>query len=207
MTTSIPASFPGMGEKKTEAQMAVNEIVSKTLHLRETDGYRDWRVWEYKSINMHRGVLHWWPRQPVACCAEITSAIRQRVGGHYRTSWWRGFAFGAIVEVSEFPHDVASIESCIDTRANSKGTWQWMVLVCPVATTAIGVHTWIEGYLAPTYRALLDHYQNLGYRTGGFMKDKDRLMQFLEATGRISPSGLLGLKDGRNFKSWEPKDG
>ena len=179
----------------------MDDILNEKLHLREADGGSQWRLWEYKSINMHRGVLHWRPAQPVASCANLTSAVRQQVTVSYKRSWWRGFAFGALVEVPELPQDVALIESCIDTRANSKGTWQWMVLVCPPATTAIGVHTWIEGYLAPTYRALLAHYQSLDYCIGDFKKEKDRLLQFLTAVGR-----LRGLRF-REFQPWEPKDG
>ena len=173
----------------------VDGILEKRLRLRDAPGHGEWRLWEYKSFNMHRGVLHWQPVGDPLSCGELAQAIRQRVKDTYRVSWWRGMAFGALVEVRDLPEDVTSIDASIDTRSNSQGTWQWLALVCREAKVAIGVHTWTEGYLTPAYRELLAHYESSGYRTGSFKKEKDRLIQFLTAAAKLK---------GFRFREFEP---
>ena len=39
--------------------MTIDAILNEKLRLREPAAVGDWRLWEYKSFNMHRGVLHW----------------------------------------------------------------------------------------------------------------------------------------------------
>ena len=174
--------------------MAIDTILNEKLRLR-SDSSEEWLLWEYKTLNMHRGVLHWAPAQPNIEWSELADCIRKKVNASFKQSWWRGFALGAVVEVIENPMDVGFVESCVDTRANSKGTWQWLILVCPAEKTAIGMHTWVEGYLSSSYRAILADYESKGYFTGSFKKEKDKLMKFLATVAQ-----LKGVK----FPEFEP---
>ncbi len=159
--------------------MSVDDILQTKLRLRESGPDHAWRVWEHKTLNLHRGVLHWRPVGESPTFERISRSIRVRVASTYRISWWRGFAFGALVETPTIPKDVEALKSVIDVRDNPKGTWQWTFLVCPPARTTVGVHTWIEGYLSPVYRGLIDLYRAQGYEVGSVRKEKDGLMNFL----------------------------
>ena len=173
--------------------MNVEEVLQTKLLMRESST-ADCQVWEHKTLNIHRGVLklRFTDRQSLS---GMSDTVRERVRESFGVSWWRGFGFGAVVESPNIPDDVATIASCIHTRANSRGTWQWIILACGTAETAIGVHTWAEGYLTPVFLRLLGHYESLGYQVGGFKKEKDQLMRFLTAAARLK---------GFSFKEFNP---
>jgi hypothetical protein len=54
----------------------------------------------------------------------------------------------------------------VDVRENEKGTPQRVILVASHARVALGVHTWIEGYLGPVYRDTLQALAKAGYPYG-----------------------------------------
>ena len=171
--------------------MSIDNILQEKLRLREDCSDLAWRLWERKSLNLHRGVLHWQPRQNCLSCAGLASAVREQVAANYRISWWRGFAFGVVVEVPEMPDDILTLGDFIDVRNKSAGTWQWTILVCHQPRTVIGVHTWLGGFLTATHQGILEQYQGLDFATGSFKKEKDRLMNFLinVSTFPLPPSG------------------
>ncbi len=168
--------------------MSVEEMFQTMLRLREPVAGPEWQIWEHKTFNIHRGVLRWRPQDPLTF-GKMSQAVLEQVKTSFRVSWWRGFGFGVLIEVPALPEDLAAIDATIGTRANSKGTWQWTVLACPTLETAVGVHTWAEGYLAPLYRALIGHFESLRFEVGSFKKDKGALLQFLTGVAR-----LKGLK-------------
>jgi hypothetical protein len=165
--------------------MTVADVLQNRLRLRDdaTDG--EWQVWEHKTLNTHRGVLYWSPPESGLSYAEMAFRIRERVRTNYRVAWWRGFGFGVVIESKAIPPDISAIESHVDARASGRGTWQWTVLACKVSETAVGVHTWTEGFLSPVYRQLLARCESEGWAVGSFKKEKDRLMQFLTAAARL----------------------
>jgi hypothetical protein len=163
--------------------MSVEEVLQSKLCIRESS-IEECQVWEHKTFNTHRGVLHLRFTESQSLF-QMSETVTQRVSELFRVSWWRGFGFGAVLESPNIPEDVATIDSYIHTRAKSKATWQWIILTCPTAETAIGVHTWVEGYLTPVFRRLLDHYESLGYQVGSFKKEKDQLMQFLTTAASL----------------------
>ena len=77
------------------------------------------------------------------------------------------------------------IDSSIDTRASKKGCWQWTVIAGTESQTAVGIHTWIEGYLSPVYREILKQYESAGWMVGDVKKEKDQLMKFLTSATRL----------------------
>jgi len=167
---------------------ALDEILSERLRLDEERSTPEWRRWEHRTLNRHRGVLHWRPARDVSSLQEIASAVREQARSWFRVAWWRGFAFGVIVELPRLPGDAASALDSIDTRANAQGTWQWTVLAGSESGAAIGVHTWMEGWLSPPFRGILEYYESLGMSVGRFTKEKDALLRFL--TGTASLKGI-----------------
>ena len=70
---------------------------------------------------------------------------------------------------------------------------QWVVLLSGTdSRTATGVHTWIEGFLSPVYRSILQSLSQSGYTITSVMKEKDGLMRFLTAVADARARGLYG---------------
>jgi hypothetical protein len=155
------------------------------LRLREDTADSQWQVWELKTLNLHRGVLHWRLGASPGSYAELAAEIRRAVRRYFRVSWWRGFGFGVLIESPAIPADISAIEEAIDTRASGLGTWQWTVFACEPQQFAVGVHTWTAGYLSPVYRDVISSFESRGWTVGSFKKEKDRLMQFLLTVASI----------------------
>lgn len=165
--------------------MAVEEILDTHLNSREDILGTEWRLWEHKTLNLHRGVLRWRAADRIASLPQMSESVREQVESRFRVAWWRGFAFGTLIEAETIPPDLPTIEDWIDTRANRQGTWQWAIYSCAPHRVAIGVHTWTEGFLSPVYRDLLDCYRSRDYEVGSFRKEKDRLMKFLTTVASL----------------------
>ena len=54
-----------------------------------------------------------------------------------------------------------------------------VILVSSPARLALGVHTWIEAYLSPVYRGILQALAERTYRVASARKDKDGLLKVL----------------------------
>jgi hypothetical protein len=138
-----------------------------------------WRFWQYKSLNMHRGILHWDATGAAPKLAELRQQVRKLVPEQFRPSWWRGFGFGVIVSLDVVDDSFQQLADLIDVRNHNKGTWQWMVLHLPSIQSAVGVCTWTEGYLAPVYHDLLAQLSEAGFTCESHKKDMDALMKAL----------------------------
>lgn len=171
-------------KERAESQMTPTNAFESRLKLRTDSASTEWQLWERKTLNIHRGVLHWRPGGNLTY-AEMATEIRRTIKEKFKVSWWRGFGFGVLIEAGTMPSDIASLESSVDARASSKGTWQWTVFACQPAKIAVGVHTWTEGYLSPVFRDLLAGNESQGWAVGRFKKEKDALMKFLVAAARL----------------------
>ena len=165
--------------------MLLNAILETKLRHDPARSSGDWRVWEHKTLNIHRGVLCWRPAEEPATYGGVSAAVRAKVAECFKRSWWRGFGFGVVVELDRMPAGIEAADDDVDTRDNRKGTWQWSVLAFRQPQVALGVHTWTHGYLTDVYAGLLAHYQSQGYQTGIFKKEKDALMRFLTAVSGL----------------------
>ena len=140
----------------------------------------NWRFWERRNLNMHRLVGLW--RVPHTLNAtELDTEARAAIGQHFHRAWWRGLAWGVVVEMPEITLSQSDIKDLIDIRENSRGTWQWLVLVSRTKHVALGAHTWMEGYLSPIYRSLLDELQKREFEVTSVRREKDGLMKILTA--------------------------
>ena len=143
-----------------------------------------WSVWEHKTLNMHRGVLHYRPERRDTTISELNTRVLEMRAAQFRVSWWRGFGFGVLVDIGRMPEDMESIGECIDPIENVKGNWQWIIVICDDPKAVIAMHTWVQGYLTPVYRGLLQHYKTSGYPVKSLKKEKGKLMRFLTIVGR-----------------------
>jgi hypothetical protein len=135
--------------------------------------------WQHKTLNMHRGVIHWDATTTPCTVMEIQDKVRTIVRQRLRPSWWRGFGFGAVVSLSDVDDSLKEVANLVDVRNNGKGTWQWIVLHFPSLQTALGVCTWTEGYLAPVYHDLLAALREEGLECESHQREMDTLQKTL----------------------------
>ena len=138
-----------------------------------------WTFWELRTLNRHRvvGLLNEY--RQFADAHDLEVEIRRVVSRNFKTSWWRGMAYGVVAQVAAISLSPDDLKLLVDVRENSKGTLQWIILAASHAHVAIGVHTWMEGYLSPVYRGTLQALGKTGYRVSTATRDKDGLMKFL----------------------------
>jgi hypothetical protein len=105
--------------------------------------------------------------------------LRDALGGTFKRSWWRGIAYGVVVDVTSVTLTEDDLKTLVDVRENSKGDLQWVILVARDAGVALGVHTWIEAYLSPVYRAVVEILMQSGCKVTSVRREKDGLMKFL----------------------------
>jgi hypothetical protein len=140
-----------------------------------------WRFWELRTLNMHRVVGLLEEHREFRDAHDLETAIRGVVARHFKRSWWRGLAYGIVAETTTMSSSADDLKQLVDVRENPKGTLQWVILVSSHARVALGVHTWIEGYLSPVYRGALQALAARTYRIASVKKDKDGLMKVLTA--------------------------
>ncbi len=160
--------------------------VPRKLRPRTDPREPGWMFWELRTFNMHRviGLLH--EGQEFADAHDFGASIREVVARHFKTSWWRGMAFGVVAEAMVTSLDAEDLKVLVDGRANPKGTLQWVVLVASEPRVALGVHTWMEAYLSPAYRHTIRALETAGYQVSSARKEKDGLMKFLTGAADLN---------------------
>jgi hypothetical protein len=58
---------------------------------------------------------------------------------------------GVVADVGAIALSPDDLKALVDVRENEQGDLQWVVLVASDVRVALGVHTWVEGYLSPVY--------------------------------------------------------
>ncbi len=170
-------------------------VVPRKLRPRNDLREPGWRFWELRTLNMHRvvGLLHEY--RQFADAHDFEATIRGVVARHFKSSWWRGMAFGVVAEVTVSSLDADNLKRLVDGRENPKGTLQWVVLVAGEPHVALGVHTWMEAYLSPVYRDTLHALGTTGYRVSSARKEKDGIMKFLTGVADLEAAlGSLGTR-------------
>ncbi len=144
-----------------------------------------WMFWELRTINIHRVVGLASEYRQFANAQDLGAEIREVLARIFKRAWWRGIAYGVVAEVSALSLSTDDLKLLVDVRENPKGDLQWVILVASHARTALGVHTWIEGYLSPVYRNILEPLAAKGYRIASVKREKDGLMKFLTAVADV----------------------
>jgi len=153
---------------------------------------RGWAFWELRNFNMHRVVGLLRADGPVTDVRQFDTDIRTVLRRAFKRAWWRGIAYGVVADVGPLSVTPDDLKILVDGRENAKGTMQWVVLVDGETHKATGVHTWIEGYLGPVYRTVLQSLADQGYQLTSVLKEKDGLMRVLTAVADGRATVLTG---------------
>ena len=94
-------------------------------------------------------------------------------------------AFGVVGVVPSISLRPEDLKLLVDIRENAKGTLQWVILVASDSKAAIGIHTWMEAYLSPVYRSIIQGLGKGGYLVATVMREKDGFMRFLTAAADV----------------------
>lgn len=144
-----------------------------------------WVFWELRNLNIHRVVGLASEYRQFAGARDLEAEIRGVLARNFKRAWWRGIAYGVVAEVSGVSLLPDDLKMLIDIRENRKGTLQWVILVASHVQTALGVHTWVEGYLSPVYRGILQAMAGKGYQVASVKREKDGLMRFITAVADV----------------------
>jgi len=154
-------------------------VASRGLELRTDLVVPDWTFWELRTLNRHRVVALFEAHRSFGSVQELDDEIRGVLSREFKRSWWRGIAYGVVVDVSTISLKPDDLKALVDVRENSRGDVQWVVLTAVDRQIAVGVHTWIEAYLTPAYQAILLSLKSARFRVTSVKREKDGLMKFL----------------------------
>jgi hypothetical protein len=155
------------------------------LKLRSDLAVRDWMFWELRTLNRHRVVGLFSTHRAFATTQELNDEIRGVLGQEFKRAWWRGIAYGAVVQVDAITLKPDDMKMLVDIRENEKGVLQWVILVAADRHVAIGVHTWMETFLSPAYRAIRLSLESMGCQVNSVRREKDGLMKFLTGVANL----------------------
>lgn len=166
--------------------ISASAAMQRDLRPRNDLGEPGWTFWELRTLNLHRVVGLVNEYRQFADAHDLGAEIRGVVSRHFKSSWWRGMAYGVVAEVAAISLSPDDLKMLVDVRENSKGTLQWVILVASDARVALGVHTWVEGYLSPVYRRILQALTETGYQVASAKREKDGLMKFLTGVADLN---------------------
>jgi len=159
--------------------MSLDDILSRKLKRIDAISNVESVFWEHKTLNIHRVVLEYRPKDRSKKYAESSAFVRSELAQRFKCSWWRGMGFGVVLYTDSPPEDIAICVDDIDGRENPKGTWQWSIFVFSSSRVAIAVHMWANGYLSEVYLQAIKRFESEGYKMASYKKEKDKLMEFL----------------------------
>jgi hypothetical protein len=187
-------------------------VAPRGLELRRDLTVPDWTFWELRTLNRHRVVALFKARRPFASVHELNDEIRGVLSREFKRAWWRGIAYGVVVDVSTISLKPEDLKALVDVRENSRGDVQWVVLAAVDRQVAVGVHTWIEAYLSPAYQAILLSLQSARFHITSVKREKDGLMKFLTGVADLdvaiqSFGQRVAFPEFRNDPTrWSPPD-
>ena len=138
-----------------------------------------WRLWQKKNFNIHRGIIEWSVDYDFKSIDDLALRIREGVKTEFRPGCFRGFGFGTVLHFKAVSKDFLQICNHIDARNKKSGVWQWAILQFDDDKVAVGVHTWLHGYLRPVYDSIIRQLENDGYECQSADAEVDELIATL----------------------------
>jgi hypothetical protein len=166
--------------------IVASAAMQRDLRPRTDLGEPTWTFWEIRTLNLHRVVGLLRADRPFANAHDLDAEIRGVLSRDFKRAWWRGIAYGVVVDVRTIALNPDDLKGLVDVRENAQGDLQWVVLVASDVRVALGVHSWIEGYLSPVYRNTLQALLRTGYRVTSVKREKDGLMKFLTGVADVN---------------------
>jgi hypothetical protein len=177
--TSSVATLPSL------AAIIAPAVGPRGLKLRSDLAVPGWMFWELRTLNRHRVVGLLKPHRAFATAQDLNDEVRGVLAREFKRAWWRGIAYGVVVEVDAITLKADDLKMLVDLRENEKGVLQWLILVAADRHVAIGVHTWMEAFLSPAYRAILLSLEGMGCQVNSVRREKDGLMKFLTGVANL----------------------
>ena len=144
-----------------------------------------WSFWELRNLNMHRVIGLLRPELAPGSVADLEAQVRGAVGRNFKRAWWRGLAFGIVVQVSPGAWTPADLEPMVDIRERHSGVLQWVLIAAPDGRSAVGVHTWEQVYLSRVYRETVQALAAAGCQVATAVKGTDGLLTFLTSVSEL----------------------
>jgi len=154
-----------------------------------------WKFWELRNLNIHRVVGLLEGARHFGDPRELEAEIRGAIARNFKRAWWRGLAYGAVVELAPVSWNSGDLKPLVDIYENRKGVLQWVVLAEGDERRALGVHTWEEAYLSPVYRAVLATLGAAGWQMASAVKGKDGLLKFVTGVSTLEGVGFPEFRD------------
>jgi len=174
------------------SNIVTSAVTPKSMQLRSNLPEPGWTFWERRTLNIHRVVGLSRAERRFTDAHTLDAELRATFARNFQRAWWRGIAYGAVVNVGTLKLTPDDLKILVDEYENNKGTMQWVILLTGDARKATGVHTWIEGFLSPVYRAVLQALSDSGYQIESVMKEKNGLMRFLTAVADARTRAYTG---------------
>ena len=155
-----------------------------------------WTFWELRTLNMHRVIGLAEPLGVPATVADLEGTLRDDIRHTFHRSWWRGLATGIAVSLDPGSWTPAEIAPLVDIRERGTALIQWIVVVAPDLSRAIGAHTWEQVFLSPVYRAVVRELARGGCDVSTAVKEKNGLLRLLTAVGDLEGMPFPEFHDG-----------
>lgn len=158
----------------------LDKIFSTKLKPLCNDTKDNLRVWEHKTFNIHRAILHYRFETECKEYDEIGDLVRKEINDRFKVSWWRGLGYGVVIEELALDGEKDDFLKYIDEKDNPKGTWQWLIIKNTQDKKIIGIHTWALGYLTSIFIETIRYYRHEGYTNiKTYKKPKGKLLKIL----------------------------
>jgi len=133
-----------------------------------------------KTTNMHRGILDFVASDNQSV-ESIETEIRRIVSEVYKINWFRGFAYGVVVQFESPPHfELSNFLGCVDGVNRNDGVLQWIIAIDHSRRTAFATHMWAHGYLHDAFMKTADVAASLNYRVQRTYKEKHAYFKKLD---------------------------
>jgi hypothetical protein len=163
-----------------------------------------WTFWELRNLNIHRVVALLETDAAFADVGALGSVVRPAIARHFRRAWWRGLACGVVVGSGGEPWTPAQLSALVDERERRVAIVQWVLSVDAAGGAAVGVHTWLESYLSPVYRAALDGLASSGVRIATGIRERDGLLRLLTDVAELEGASFPAFHGEPSRSAAEP---
>ncbi|MBN1911299.1 MAG: hypothetical protein JW818_16265 [Pirellulales bacterium] len=187
-------------------------IDPKLLKKKNAQAEFRWRLWEKKNLNIHRAVIEWVVPDSFKSIDDVAVRVRKGVCEEFRPGRFRGLGFGAILYFDKQPPGFYRFDEHIDRRQRSREIWQWVIAIIEKDRLAVGVHTWLPGYLRPVYDSILAQLSAAGFECHAADTGKDTFIENSERVQEVFSLSswlfwILGLRERPGSRRHPPAEG
>ena len=143
-----------------------------------------WTFWEFRNFNRQCAV-GFLDKTGTWDADGLNREIRDTVIRNLKPSWWRGLGYGTVVKLTADSLNPAELNGFVDAYNNIRGVSQWVIFADASRLRATGIHTWMQVYLTPVYRNILDSLTSRGFQVTTAVRGKDGLLKFLTGVSAV----------------------